>query len=52
MPAFEWWTNATRDTVKFVRRYTKHNKDKHTRREPKERKFETKVREIFILIFM
>ena len=26
MPAFEWKTNATRDTVQFVRRNTKKKK--------------------------
>ena len=44
MPAFEWLTNATRDTVQFVRWNTKHKKDET--RESKERKFEKEVREI------
>ena len=39
MPAFEWYTNATRDTVQFVtvvRRNTKHRKDENKRIESKE----------------
>ena len=40
MPAFEWQTNATRDTVRFVvRRNTKHKKDENKRIEQK-RQFE------------
>ena len=39
MPAFEWWTNATRDTIQFVtivRLNTKHKKDENTRIKRKE----------------
>ena len=35
MSAFEWQTNATRDTVQFVRRNAKHKKDENTRIERK-----------------
>ena len=44
--------NATRDTVQFVRRNTKHKKVEH--RESKERKFEKNVREVgwVVLIFV
>ena len=43
MPAFKWQTNATQDTVQFVKGETKHKK--MNRRESKERKFDKKVRE-------
>ena len=52
MPAFEWQTNSTRDTVQFVRWNAKYNKV--NKRQSKEIKFETKVREIgrVVLIFL
>ena len=36
MPTFEWYTNASRDTVQFVRRNTKNKNDENTRIERKE----------------
>ena len=54
MPAFKRETNATRDTVQFVRRNTKHKK--MNTRESKERKFEKEVREtgwvVLIVVFV
>ena len=52
MPAFKWQTNATQDTVQFVRWNTKSKKI--NTQESKEMKFEKKVRGLgwVVLIFI